>query len=90
MVSISLLPNTPSPVSYFQYFVLTPLPTDPAKLADHTFCQEVEVPAANEGAQAVQAIANNKHMRRFAGHFRHEVPTRTLLPPGFRLASLAK
>ena len=81
MVSISPLPNTPSPVSYFQYFVLTPSPAGPVKLADHTSCQEVEVPAANVGAQAVQAIVNNKHMTTFAGHFRHEVPTRTALPP---------
>jgi hypothetical protein len=72
-------------VSYFQYFVLTPLPAGPAKLADQTFAHDVEVPAANVGAQAAQGIASNKHIITLTGHFRHEVPTRTLLPPvGFR------
>jgi hypothetical protein len=39
------------------------------------------VPAANVGAQAAQVVANNKHMATIAGHIRHEVPTRTVLPP---------
>jgi hypothetical protein len=85
MVSTSPLPNMPSPVSYFQTWVLTPLPADPAKLADQTLCHEVDAPAASVGVQAVHVIANNKHIIMLAGHIRHKALARTLLPPvGFR------